>query len=369
MSISTLAFSQDVYNGTSIFIPNSIGVYFGNLDNGGFIQNNGVIGITGDWENRNVYQGLGTVIFSGTNQDIDNNDQPMQNLLILGGGIKSLDGTLIIKGSIDLASGIISIRNGDELLISDGAAIEGGSASSFVEGPLTIEGTGYKFFPVGRNGSYYPLTLTDVRGLDPTMQVTAFEGLPEITTARVVEVDRTVYWMQGAIAGSYDGSPMMASHHFDDEESERVVFIAGDDLEAEFAVVENNGTEGNGSGSTVFSKDPIKQSIIAIGKLPVEPVLPGYLSTTMSPHAQSPDNRLVKIFGSEMTSGNFSFRVFNRWGSLLFESKSLPAMTTDGWDGRHNGQLLPAGAYPYFLSYIDQEGREGRKTGFITIIY
>ncbi|HMJ67415.1 MAG TPA: gliding motility-associated C-terminal domain-containing protein [Cyclobacteriaceae bacterium] len=355
MSISSIAFSQDMHNGTSIFVPDSIGLYFDDLDNKGFIQNNGTIGITGDWVNQNVYQGLGTVVLSGTNQDIDNNNQAMQDLLVLGGGTKSLDGKLIINGSIDFVSGIVKVGKGDMLLIGVDGTIEGGSASSFVDGPLTTVGTGYKFFPVGRNGAYYPLTLTDIRGLDPVMQVTAFEDLPEITTSRNVEVDHSAYWTQQAITGSYDGSPVIATHHFDEEDAKRIVVVAGNDFAEEFVVI--------------LSKDPVTLPMIAIGKLPVEPVMPAYLSTTMSPHAQMPDNRLVKIFGSEMSSLNFSFRVFNRWGSLLFESKSLPAMMTDGWDGKHNGQLLPAGAYPYFLGYVDQEGREGRKTGFITIVY
>ena len=365
MALPLSSLSQDIHNGTSIFIPNDITLYFDDLDNDGFIQNNGTIEMHGDWLNESVYQGLGTIVLSGDDQQINNNNQAVQNLLIDGGGTKTIEGNMIVNNSLDLASGILKVDKRDTLLIRETATVEGGSAASFVDGALTVEGTGFKFFPVGWNGAYYPITLTDVRGLNPVIQVNAFEHLPVISTSRNIEVDRSVYWTQQVIDGSYDGSPAMLSFNTLDSDVDKAAFITGDSFEEQFDVIEDAGTENN----AVLSKEPIARSIIATGTLPPEPVMPGYLSTTLSPNAQDSNNRLIKLFGNGMSDTNFSFRVFNRFGSLLFESTSLPAMTSEGWDGRYNGQILSAGAYPYKLSYVDDDGREGNKTGFITIIY
>jgi gliding motility-associated-like protein len=361
-SLSSYAYSQDVYNTTSVFIPNSISIHIDDLHNFGFIQNNGTIEATGDWKNRMIYQGLGTISLAGADQEIDNNKQAIQNLLVDGGGTKTLDEDLEIKGSLELVSGILKVDENNTLLIDNDATIEGGSSLSFVDGPLDIEGTGYKFFPVGHNGNYYPVTLTEIRGLNPVIRVNAKENFPDVETERDVEVNVDYYWTQEVVSGSYAGSPVMIQHN---SENEKAAFISADDLKETFDVVE---AEEAGTGSIV-SKKELKKTIIAFGNIPPDPIQPGYLSTSMSPHAMNPDNRLIKFFGTEASDTNFSLKVFNRWGNLMFESNSLSAMISEGWDGRHDGQYLPAGAYPYKLSYVDQEGREGNKTGFITIIY
>ncbi|HZY79222.1 MAG TPA: gliding motility-associated C-terminal domain-containing protein [Cyclobacteriaceae bacterium] len=348
VGMSLQAYSQDIHNGASIFIPASIDAYFNSLYNSGFIQNNGTIEVTGDWKNTNVYQGLGAIVLSGKDQRIDNNDQAIEKLLIEGSGMKSVDGKLVINGSLDLASGVIKISENDTLLIRAGASIEGGSRSSFVDGKLTREGTGYRFFPVGRDGYYLPITLTDVTGVNPITEIAAFRNFPRVATSRNVNIDHSFYWTKQGM------SPIML-------ERENFVFMVADDFDEEFEVIE---TDDEG-----VSKKATGKSIIAAGDLIREPVLPMYLSTTVSPNAQNPENRLVKLFGTEVTDENFSFRVFNRWGSLLFEATSASQMTTDGWDGKHGDQFLPSGAYPFKMNYVDVEGREGNKTGFITIIY
>ncbi len=44
-----------------------------------------------------------------------------------------------------------------------------------------------------------------------------------------------------------------------------------------------------------------------------------------------------------------SFRVFNRWGQLLFSTTN----SGGGWDGNFNGQPQPAGTYAWMIQYVD----------------
>jgi hypothetical protein len=361
--------AQAIHNSTSIFVSNSTTIYCGDVDNNGLILNNGTIEITGNWANQQVYQGLGTIILSGANQSIDNNDQSVQDLLVIGVGTKTLTGNLMIDGSIELAAGIINVGDDDTLLVRNGAQVNGGSVVSFVEGALTVEGTGYKFFPIGRNGVYYPVSLTDIQGVDLTTHLAAFNNLPSVKTSTPVDIDPRVYWKRQTIKGGFVGSRVSAPVQLNTDDPDRIAFITGNSFQDEFGIVGSTGLQSLDGLTFAVSKDPIDKAIFAFGELPEKPAPPPYLSTTLSPNASNPDNRLIKLFSVDINSDNFHFVVVNRWGNTVFESRSLNDMSTNGWNGKSDGQLLPSGPYPYSLSYIDKTGSEQTTRGFVTILY
>lgn len=49
--------------------------------------------------------------------------------------------------------------------------------------------------------------------------------------------------------------------------------------------------------------------------------------------------------------GRFNMYVYDRWGTLLFQSSKME----DGWNGRHNGKECPAGVYVWTISYGNPE--------------
>jgi gliding motility-associated-like protein len=62
---------------------------------------------------------------------------------------------------------------------------------------------------------------------------------------------------------------------------------------------------------------------------------------------------------------NYHFRVFNRWGQLVFESRNW----MEKWDGRINGQLQATGVYVWVLSYTHRDtGQPVFKKGTVTLI-
>ena len=95
-----------------------------------------------------------------------------------------------------------------------------------------------------------------------------------------------------------------------------------------------------------------------------------YLSTALSPNAVQAGNRTVKIFGERLSEDEFRFAVFDRWGTIVYQSTSLESMATNGWDGRSiTGAALVSGTYPYRLTAVDKSGKRFEKKGVITIIY
>jgi gliding motility-associated-like protein len=58
------------------------------------------------------------------------------------------------------------------------------------------------------------------------------------------------------------------------------------------------------------------------------------------------------------------FRIFNRWGKLIFETNN----PTIGWDGKYNGREQEMDAYTYLLDYITFKEEHVSKTGSVILL-
>ena len=64
-----------------------------------------------------------------------------------------------------------------------------------------------------------------------------------------------------------------------------------------------------------------------------------------------------------------SFRVFDRWGEMVFQANGFPINDTDiGWDGKFKGEDMPSGVYIWHLNVEFSDGREEMFTGSTTLI-
>lgn len=82
------------------------------------------------------------------------------------------------------------------------------------------------------------------------------------------------------------------------------------------------------------------------------------LPTAFSPNGDG-INDLFTVLGSSLNVKNIEeFRIFNRWGNLLFTSNNFqPNSTQNGWDGTHNGNPAPIGVYVFTATvrFIDEQ--------------
>ncbi len=66
-----------------------------------------------------------------------------------------------------------------------------------------------------------------------------------------------------------------------------------------------------------------------------------------------------------LKADNYDFRVFNRWGQLVFQSRNWQ----DQWDGRLNGKLQTTGVYVWMLSYTHRDTKQPVfRKGTVTLI-
>jgi gliding motility-associated-like protein len=71
-----------------------------------------------------------------------------------------------------------------------------------------------------------------------------------------------------------------------------------------------------------------------------------------------------KVFVRGYAIGKITFRIYNRWGQMVFQ-------TTDrnqGWDGKYKGVLQPMDAYAYTLEVEFTDGSKATKKGDITLL-
>ena len=362
-------YGQGLYNQSALFIRGNVHVD-GDLINSGKLDNEGHISITRDWESSGQYNGVGVVTVSGNNpQRIEHYNQGIHTLTIDGGGTKYIKGIVNITTLLNLNHGIVQVSAADQLKLAKDLTITGGSANSYVDGALLVEGTGYKFFPVGKNGTYAPIEFLDATGKELVYSMEVFENAPAISIDNVIVRDG-VYWHRKDIAGQFNGSPVAID--FDPtyfRSSDKIVMVTGSDWEEPFLAL----TDVLKSSETdkISTQTIITTPIIMLGEISERwAEADFYFSTALSPNATRADNRKVKVFGDRLLSDQFHFQVFNRWGDMVYESYSLEDMVTNGWDGRAiSGDELVGGAYPYRLTAVDKTGKQFEKKGFITILY
>lgn len=362
--------SQGLYNDASIYIDGVSVFVDGEVLNDGKFTNEGMISFTGDWESSGNYIGQGVLEANGNgSQKISHHAQGVGTLMIDGWGQKYIKGDLTVTKDLNLKHGVVEVSSGDGLILELNTVVNGGSPDAYVDGPLTATGNGYKFFPIGKNGTYAPIEFSDVTGQGARYSVEAFEDAP-ITSLENVVVRPAVYWQRKDIQGTFESSPIAIDYNRNSfENPSNIILVSGTQWDKPFATItEIQLSEETDKISTLV---PVSAPIILLGELSEKwTEADFYLSTALSPHAYHAENQNVKIFGERLSSDLFRFDVFNRWGELIYETTSLEEMSTNGWDGRTlNGVALMSGTYPYRLTAVDKTGNKFEKKGIITIIH
>jgi len=84
------------------------------------------------------------------------------------------------------------------------------------------------------------------------------------------------------------------------------------------------------------------------------------------PNAFTPEGPVNSVF-SIINRGDVGlnyFRVFDRWGNKVFETRNI----NDGWDGSYNGKPQPFGVYVYDLEAVTSAGVVIHREGNVTLL-
>jgi gliding motility-associated-like protein len=86
------------------------------------------------------------------------------------------------------------------------------------------------------------------------------------------------------------------------------------------------------------------------------------------PNAFTPNgsglNELFMPVGEGITNDNYSFMIFDRWGMLLYESKTWG----QGWDGTFKGRICQQDVYVWKLRCTDIKNKKYQRIGHVSLI-
>jgi gliding motility-associated-like protein len=87
-----------------------------------------------------------------------------------------------------------------------------------------------------------------------------------------------------------------------------------------------------------------------------------FVPNTFTPNGDGSNDKLY--VRSRTLSQLEYFRLFNRWGAVVYESKSI----SEGWDGNINGKIAEQGVYVYQISGKCESGYDVSTSGTVTLI-
>ncbi|MBS1564072.1 MAG: gliding motility-associated C-terminal domain-containing protein, partial [Bacteroidetes bacterium] len=93
-----------------------------------------------------------------------------------------------------------------------------------------------------------------------------------------------------------------------------------------------------------------------------------FIPNAFTPRGDIPENQRFTVRASGISSVK-TFRVFNRWGRVVFERDNFPPNNPAfGWDGRVNGKLADPGVYIYTVEVMCENGVPYSYKGNVTLL-
>lgn len=100
----------------------------------------------------------------------------------------------------------------------------------------------------------------------------------------------------------------------------------------------------------------------------VEPIKEIYIPNAFSPNGDGNNDSFI-IYGGNAVEQILDFKIFDRWGELLFENQNfLPNDPNQGWNGYYNGKTVNPSVLTYFVKVQFIDGTEEFFSGGITLL-
>src|SRR5690606_18040455 len=116
-----------------------------------------------------------------------------------------------ISAALHLNHGIVGVPHDAAFALHERAVIHGGNSGSYVDGAMITAGTGYKFFPLGKNGKYAPIEFLNVKGVSAGYSMEVFDDPQAISVDNAI-VRSGLYWKREDIYGTFGGSPIAVDY-------------------------------------------------------------------------------------------------------------------------------------------------------------
>ena len=111
---------------------------------------------------------------------------------------------------------------------------------------------------------------------------------------------------------------------------------------------------------------------VSTGQNPADLPAPGWYTVAVT-NAFSPNgdgiNDHLTVFAGDDVAAVRSFRIFDRWGGVVFERFNFPPNVESlGWDGSVRGRPAPAGSYVYTATWERPDGETAHTSGEVMLV-
>jgi hypothetical protein len=290
----------------------------------------------------------------------------VSNLTIDNSNGVTLNRPITLTGTLTMTTGNLTTTNTNILTTP---ATSGGSANSFVNGPLSISGDSYpKNYPIGKSTAYRPISINSSGSVPATIRAEMINtppngpglfGLARISQVRYFNVD--------LISGNVSSPTITINYEADDG-----VTVPGD-LRVARSTDNNNWTNAGGtgtgspSGSITSSATTIESTTyFALGSITNDNPLPVQLSSfTLTPRQRS----IELVWQTESESENKGFIILRSESETggyqeIASYLNTPALVGQGTTASptryryiDNRNIQPGRAYWYKLVDVDYSGR------------
>ncbi len=95
-----------------------------------------------------------------------------------------------------------------------------------------------------------------------------------------------------------------------------------------------------------------------------------YIPNVFSPEASSEENQKLKVYGTLIQEDGFSFRIYNQWGQLVYQTNSFSEANTKGWSGevKNNSTKQSSNVYTYTVDGKFFDGSSFSRAGTATML-
>jgi hypothetical protein len=95
-----------------------------------------------------------------------------------------------------------------------------------------------------------------------------------------------------------------------------------------------------------------------------------YIPNVFEPSTTNPENSVCKVYGTSVAPEDFSFRIYDKWGSIVYQTSDFTQANQSGWNGKNmsGGEPLPMGVYTYAVKGHFYDGSNFEKAGTVTLV-
>ncbi|MBN2610396.1 MAG: gliding motility-associated C-terminal domain-containing protein [Bacteroidales bacterium] len=331
------------HNSVFTITENSIFATNQSITNNGILSNNGVIELVGNWENNGLYHELhGVISLIGEDNQILLHDNQKIYQLEIRGGPKQIGEDVTITGNLNLLHGIITPDERVTIIIEEDAEINSASPVSYINGVLYHSGTGNKYFPIGKNGTYFPVELINIQGENPVTGLELFEpNQNPLAGPDIYQVYADRYWKKTILSGKLSNTQISCESHYIElfNNTSNIVFAQAEQAGGIFSSI-----GGREEAGVLISERSFTENIFAFA----EPLHANEIAYVQIMNIITPDNDGINDFllikNLEYYPENELF-ILNLMGQVIYSVKNYD----NSWDATIDDKPLPQGNYMCIL--------------------